>query len=105
MEHLLTSRATIRRYAADLNDGPEPTATLSIVAADVPCRVMQRSERELGGLADPGIAGHSLMLPYGTDLNRSDMVVVDGVTYEVELVNVDPGARRSHVSARVKEVR
>lgn len=57
----------------------------------VKCRRQKSSGDEsgqLGGVGRSSIGVHRLWCYYGTDIIRTDQVVMDGVTYEV--VDVDP---------------
>lgn len=105
MEHLLTDRAVITRVTVAANDGPYPSSAENTQATDVPCRVAQRSGRELGGLFEANTVTHRIFFAFGTDVDEADIVTVGGVNYEVELVNADPGRRSHHMEVLCKEVR
>lgn len=98
---LLNQTCTIRRVTT-VNDGPEPSEVWATTASDVPCRLSMLRAIELGQLHQTMAITHRLYLPYSTDVTNDDRVIVDSVTYEVEMVNANPGSRQHHVEALIK---
>jgi head-tail adaptor len=74
----------------------------------VACALQQKSARELGQVSDGVsslVAEHRLWFPLGTDIVKTDRVIVGGVTYEVVGVNSDVAGVGHHGSADLLEVR
>lgn len=80
---------------------------------DIPCALQQRSgqksaAKELYSTNDglsSVVAEHRLWLEIGTDIVATDRVVVDGVTYEVLVVDPDVAGVGHHGHADLLEVR
>lgn len=75
----------------------------------VPCALQQRSAKELGSATSEGlsslVAAHKLWFELGTDLLKTDRVIVDGVTYEVTGIDPDVAGVGHHGQAELLEVR
>lgn len=80
---------------------------------DLPCALQQRSgqdrsAKELGSTSDgvsSMVATHRLWFEIGTDIASTDLVIVDGVTYEVLVVDPDVAGVGHHGHANLLEVR
>lgn len=98
---LLNTTCTIQRVVT-VNTGPEAGETWSDNSTSVPCRLSMLRAHEIGELHSTLSVTHRLYLPYGTSITNDDRVVIDSVTYDVEMVNADPGSRQHHVEALVR---
>lgn len=93
-----------------VTNGPlgESRSFLGFYLVDLPCALQQRSGQELGSTADGVsslVATHKLWFEVGTDLLRTDLVIVEGVTYEVLVVDPDVAGVGHHGDAELLEVR
>ncbi|MFP4323988.1 MAG: DUF6093 family protein [Anaerolineales bacterium] len=82
----LTARCDIRRKTPATNDAGGPADTWSVVAAEVPCRLMpERSRRviEAAGGRESGFNYYRLSLPWDADIRPDDEVHIEGRTYQV----------------------
>lgn len=98
---LLDKTCAIRRVTT-VNDGPEPSEIWADVATGVKCRISMLRAIELAQLHQTLSITHRLYLPHGTDITNDDRVVLDSTTYEVEMVNTNPGSKQHHVEALIK---
>lgn len=80
---------------------------------NIPCALQQRSgqkggAKELSSTSDglsSLVAEHRIWFEIGTDIVATDRVVVDGVTFEVQVVDPDVGGVGHHGHADILEVR
>ena len=84
---LLIDSCTVQRYASGVADGygvPAKTWTDNLV--DRPCRLVSVSGREVTVGALVVIAEYTLFIGGDADIIEQDRVTIDGVLYEVLLV-------------------
>ena len=102
---LLNKSASVTRKTGSSNTGPRPTVTTTVVETAAPCRIVVQSAKELGPSFDAEVQRVRLYFLYGVNLQNSDLVTIDGASYEVEVVNQDAGGEQHHVQADAKRVK
>jgi len=108
---LLDKTCVVHRSTA--TRGPLGTSkAFAVHLAAVACRREQRSGAGVGvevSSADRGVsrmpAEHALWVDFGTDVTKSDRVVMEGVTYEVIGVDPDVAGAGHHMRLQLLEVR
>lgn len=85
-EEMMTDTCTIEREAAGVGLMGEPVGGWTVVAQDVPCRVISagrgaRSAYEDVGSQETLVERYRLICPEGTPLSVDDRVTVSGTTY------------------------
>ncbi len=103
---LLINTATIQRYTAGAQDAygnPAKTWANHLVAE--PCRLASAGGREVQAGTEVVIADYQLFLG-DVDVTEQDRVIVDGVTYEILLVeNRQDGVGSHHKETLLRVVR
>lgn len=88
-EALLVDTCTIERRTVSTDEYGAPSETWTVVASDVPCRVMlaqrefPRAEAGAVGAQEAMPEVYRLSCPWGTGLQPEDRVTVNGGTYRI----------------------
>jgi phosphatidylserine decarboxylase len=95
-ESLLIDTCTIWRYTPGVVDAyGTPTKTWYSHFADEPCRLMSANGREVQVGAVVVIADYMLMIG-DVDITEQDLVTVDGINYEILLVEEAKDSINTH---------
>lgn len=99
---ITTTTATIERPST--TGDPYETDTLTTVATDVPAHLSAPSGRDRAVGGDKEIIEAVVYLPAGTDVDRYDLLTVDGVQYATVWVMGRSGLGLSYTSVGVRTV-
>jgi len=98
----LNNTCDIQKRTATLNSKNQKV--LSAYADDstsVACRLITKSGKEFIDTKWVTITKLQLYLPYETDIEEDDQVVVNSQNYSVQFVNHNPGNSAHHVEAEI----
>lgn len=85
----LTGQCDILRRSASITDAGGTQDTWSVVAEDVPCRLMPERDRrllEIIGAGEASIMYYRLTVPFDTDLRSHDRISYGAKTYRVTAI-------------------
>jgi len=101
-ESLLTQSANITRPTRGTGS-VRPDFTFATVSGQgsVPCLLKAASATEILTDHERTRAQFKLFLPYGTDIQSQDCVVIDSVSYDVISPYQNPGGRNHHIEVMV----
>jgi hypothetical protein len=100
---LLTQLCDIKRPTRATGSA-RPDSTYSTIASNEKCLLKGGSASENVTEHERTRATYHLFLPWGTDIQSQDRVIIDSKSYELISIYPDPGGRRHHIECQVFEV-